>query len=195
MSQSFLLLLAGPSGVGKSSILRPLLERDPQLVFSISCTTRAPRGDEIDGREYHFLSDAEFRSQRDAGAFVEWAEVHGKLYGTRAADLQRELDAGRIPVLDIDVQGGEQIRARFPGRYLSVFVEPPSWEELERRLRSRGTEDPGALELRLDNARRELAQAPKYQHRLVNDELARAQAELAALVEAEKLRRSAAGPS
>jgi guanylate kinase len=131
------------------------------------------------------LSESAFELQRAAGAFLEWARVHGHSYGTRAADLESILDAGRVPVLDIDVQGGAQIRRRFQGRILSVFIEPPSLAELERRLRARGSESEAALKTRLANAQGEMAEAGHYQHRIVNADLAQARAELRALIDAE----------
>jgi guanylate kinase len=185
MSARVLLLLAGPSGAGKSSVVRPVVDADPRLAFSVSCTTRAPRPGERDGVDYHFLTRAEFERQRDEAAFLECAQVHGQLYGTRAADLDTIFARGQVPVLDVDVQGGAQIRRRFRGRIVSVFIEPPSLEELERRLRGRGTEDEAALQIRLRNARGELAEAGHYQHRIVNAELEQARAELRALLQAE----------
>ena len=185
MTARVLLLVAGPSGAGKSSVLRPVVDADPRLCFSVSCTTRRPRKGERDGVDYHFLSEPEFELQRAAGAFLEWAHVHGHSYGTRAADLESIFNAKRVPVLDIDVQGGAQIRRRFQGRILSVFIEPPSLAELERRLRARGTESEAALSTRLANARGELAEASHYQHRIVNADLEQARAELRALIDAE----------
>jgi guanylate kinase len=185
MKARVLLLVAGPSGAGKSSVLRPVVDADPRLAFSVSCTTRSPRPSERDGVDYHFLSAAEFERQRAAGAFLESARVHRHSYGTRAADLEAIFASGRVPVLDIDVQGGAQIRQRFRGRIVSVFIEPPSLAVLERRLRARGTESEAALATRLANAAGELAEAVHYEHRIVNDGLEAARAQLRRLIEAE----------
>lgn len=186
---SFLLLISGPSGAGKSSVYQPLMRRDPSLRFSVSCTTRAPRKGELDGEHYHFLSREAFEKQQAAGAFAENFTVHGQLYGTRRADLDAMLDEGLVPVLDVDVQGGERLLAAYGERVVSVFIFPPSWEELERRLRERGTEDPEELRLRLENARWEVGYARHYGYWIVNEELDRSIADLEAVLRAERLRR------
>lgn len=186
----FVFLISGPSGVGKGTLYEPLLARHPRLGFSVSCTTRPPRPHERKGREYHFLSRPEFEQLRGEGAFAEWAHVHGELYGTRHSDLEAMLAAGRVPLLDIDVQGGIQVLERYGDRVASVFVFPPSWEELARRLRGRGTESEEAIQRRLANARDEVAQALRYGHFLVNDDLATAQADLEAIYRAESIRAS-----
>jgi guanylate kinase len=181
-------LISGPSGVGKGSLYQPLLAKHPRLGFSVSCTTRPPRPGEEDGREYHFLDRSEFERLRAEDAFVEWAEVHAELYGTRASDVEAMLAAGRVVFLDIDVQGGIQVLERFGDRVASVFVFPPSWEELERRLRGRGTEPEEVVQRRLANARDEVAEAHRYGHFLVNDDLETGQTELEAIYRAESLR-------
>lgn len=186
----FVLLVTGPSGSGKSTVLRGLLEADPGLEFSVSCTTRPARPGEVDGHDYHFLSREEFGAQRDAGAFVEWAEVHGSLYGTRHADVEATLAAGKVSVLDIDIQGGRNILREYGERVASVFVFAPSWEELERRLRGRATDDEATVQRRLASARAEVAGAGIYRYWLVNDDVERARAHLAAIVAAEAIARS-----
>jgi guanylate kinase len=183
-----LLLIAGPSGAGKSSLLTWLFERDERLGFSVSCTTRDPRPGEVDGREYNFVSEEEFLRRRERGEFVEWAEVHDHLYGTLFSELDRMLDDGHVPVLDLDVQGGRNLVARYGERVVSVFVLPPSPQTLEERLRGRGTDDEPTIELRLRNAREEVASAGEYRYWIVNDDLERARADLLAIVRAETLR-------
>jgi guanylate kinase len=180
----FIFLLSGPSGVGKGTLYEPLLAKHPRLGFSVSCTTRPPRPQEQEGREYHFLGRQEFVRQRGEGAFLEWAEVHGDLYGTRHRDVESMLAANRVVLLDIDVQGGLQVLDRYGDRVASVFVFPPSWEELARRLRGRHTESEAAIQRRLADARVEVAQAPRYGHYLVNDDLETARTELEAIYRA-----------
>ena len=189
LGTSFLLLVTGPSGAGKTSLYQGLLAEDARLGFSVSCTTRAPRTGEVEGRDYHFIDRDEFERRRDAGEFVEWAEVHGNLYGTLISEVEQVAREGRIPALDIDVQGGVQVISRFGDRVCSVFVFPPSFEVLERRLRGRGTDDEAAVARRLANARYEMDQAGVYRYWIVNDDLERAQGDLRAIVRAEQLRR------
>lgn len=186
---SFLLLISGPSGAGKSSVYHPVMRRDPSLRFSVSCTTRAARDGEVDGQDYHFLEREEFERQQGASAFAEDFTVHGELYGTRRADLDGMLEGGLIPVLDLDVQGGERILGAYGDRVVSIFLFPPSWEELERRLRDRGTEDDQALQLRLENARWEIGYARHYRYWIVNQDLERAIDDFEAVLRAERLRR------
>jgi guanylate kinase len=189
--RKMLLLVTGPSGAGKSSILQWLFERDPRLGFSVSCTTRPPRAGEKDGHDYYFVTDEEFVRRREAGDFVEWAEVHDHFYGTLYCELDRMIDEGRVPVLDIDVQGGKKLVAHYGERVLSVFILPPDPEALETRLQGRGTDDRATIELRLRNARREVESAGEYRYWIVNDDLQRAREDLAAIVRAEGLRSEA----
>ena len=153
----------------------------PGLGLTVSATTRAPRPGEVDGVSYHFMSEDEFDRRVRAGEFLEWAEVHGHRYGTLASEVERVVSGGRSVILEIDVQGGLAVREAVPDAVL-VFVEPPSMEELERRLRGRGTEDEASIEVRLANARNEMAHAADYDARIVNDDLARATNELEALI-------------
>ena len=157
-----ILLITGPSGAGKSSFIAKLMDGDPRLAFSVSTTTRPMRKGETQGREYDFVGGAEFDRLLKDDAFVEWAEVHGNRYGTRKSKLGEMNAAGRIPVLDIDVQGGVQVLGLFGSELVSVFLFPPSWEELERRLRSRGTDDDAVIATRLENARKEIGFADRY---------------------------------
>lgn len=174
-----LLVVSGPSGSGKSTI-NARLRRHPSVDFSISATTRSPRKGEVCGEHYHFLSVADFERRRDAGEFLEHAEVHGNYYGTLRAPVDAALDAGRVFLLEIDVQGAAQLRdAGVEARYL--FIDVPSLEELRRRLEKRGTDSKEVIERRLAGAERERAARDRYDHVIVNDELERAYAEVLAL--------------
>ncbi len=177
-----ILLISGPSGAGKSTVYRELMRREPRLVFSVSATTRPPREGERDGVDYHFLSDEEFDRLLAEDAFLEWAEVHGRRYGTRKADLDRHEAAGRIPLLDIDVQGCVQVLESCGDRVVSVFLWPPSWSVLEDRLRGRGTDAEETIATRLANARWEVEFADRYAYWVVNDEVGRAVEALEAII-------------
>jgi guanylate kinase len=171
-----MLVLSGPSGSGKSTICKRLLE-DPRVEFSVSATTRAPRAGEVDGREYHFLDKARFRAEIERGAFIEWAEVHGNLYGTPRLPMERALAAGRVFLVEIDVQGGAQLKALgLPGVY--VFLAPPDLGALERRLAARGTDSPEVIARRLAKAREEMRAMERYDHVVVNADVERAVAEV-----------------
>jgi guanylate kinase len=175
-----LVILAGPSGVGKTSIVHRLLER-PGRELSVSVTTRKPRAGEQDGVDYHFISEEEFRRYVREDGLAEHARVHDSHYGTPRQPLEDALRAGRTMFLDIDVQGAEQINARYP-EAISIFVLPPSPEELERRLRGRRTDDPGAVARRLKTAREEIARQAEFDHRVVNDDLEMAVAEVEGII-------------
>lgn len=177
--------LASPSGGGKTTLCRMLLEKYPDTCLSISFTTRAPRGGERDGVEYHFVAEEKFRAKIAGGDLVEWAEVHGNLYGTSRSFLEEQCSRGKVVVLDIDVQGVESLKRVFGERCLSVFVLPPSMEELESRLRARNTESEEKLRLRLKNSAEEMAHAPKFDHRIVNRDLQESFLELCSIVEKE----------
>ena len=163
-------VLSGPSGVGKSTIIARLLE-DERYALSISATTRSPRQGEVDGVHYYFLSEEEFEARVQEGAFLEHAMVHGHRYGTLEAEVVRLLDAGQWVILDIDVQGFLDLETALPST--SIFVAPPSFDVLEKRLRSRDTEDEETIQRRLATARWELEQKDKYDHVVVNDDLDR----------------------
>lgn len=189
MAQGILFIVSAPSGAGKTSLVKALLERDPALTLSISCTTRAPRAGERDGIHYHFLDQDRFRREIADGAFLEHAEVFGNLYGTRALDVRDCLDRGRDLVLEIDWQGARQVRERFPGA-VGVFVLPPSVQELERRLRGRGTDANEVIAGRMQRARDEMIHYAEYDYLVVNDRFETALQALAAIAAAERLRLS-----
>ena len=184
-----LVLISGPSGAGKSTFVQALLAAEPGLSFSVSTTTRPSRRGETDGVQYYFVDDAEFDRLIAADAFVEWAEVHQRRYGTRRDDIQAMLDRGLTPLLDLDVQGGVRVIDLFGPEVVSVFVFPPSWEALEARLRSRATDDDAVIRTRLANARWEIGFAARYDYYIVNDTLADALARMRAIVTAERCRR------
>lgn len=176
---SKIIILTAPSGAGKTSITRHLLAAMPErLAFSISAATRRPRGSETDGVDYYFISEQAFRQKIDEKAFVEWEMVYeGKYYGTLKSELQRIWDQGKLPLLDIDVKGAIHVQQQFPGHVLSLFIQPPSLEELERRLRSRGTETEASLSARISKASYELGFSHHFSKVIVNDVLEKACAE------------------
>jgi len=174
-----LTVITGPSGVGKGTLVNRLLERHSQIWLSISATTRAPRQGESDGEQYFFLSRERFEQQIAAGGFLEWAEFAGNLYGTPRQAVEQQLQAGRPVLLEIELEGARQVRQSFPAG-LQLFIEPPSLEELERRIRGRGTDSDAAIERRLSRARIELAAAGEFDGRITNADLEAALAELEA---------------
>jgi guanylate kinase len=180
-----LIVVAAPSGAGKSSLVDGALKRLDRLEYSISYTTRKPRGDERDGVEYYFVSKEEFTGMRDRGEFLESAEVHGCLYGTRISTIERIIGNGSDAILDIDVQGAAQIVRRMPDA-VTVFVLPPSREILESRLRMRNLNDTEDLERRLKNASTEVLSYASFKYVIVNDDLERATRELEAVINAER---------
>jgi guanylate kinase len=181
---AFPIILSAPSGGGKTTIARALLARRKDLGYSVSCTTRAPRPGEVSGRDYYFMSRAEFIAEREARGFAESAEVHGNLYGTRRSEVKRVLASGRHVVMDIDVQGAAQFVRVFPDT-VTIFILPPSAEVLLDRLRGRKTESPAQLAARLQSALQELQQLDEYEYVIVNDDLERAVASVEAIIDAE----------
>ncbi len=177
-------MFAAPSGSGKSTIINKLLEEYKQLEFSISATSRAPRGQERDGVEYHFLSHQEFLARAEAGEFVEWEEVYqGSCYGTLRSEIERIWAKDGIVVFDIDVKGAENIKNIFGDDALTLFIMPPSVEELRKRLVSRGTDSPEAIDRRVSKAEQEIAYSSKFDKIVVNDNLDAAMDECRAVVE------------
>ena len=174
-------VITGPSGVGKGTLIRALRERVPELALAVSATTRDPRPGEEDGRDYHFLSDAEFERRVDAGEFVEHARYSGRRYGTLRSELERHRAAGRPVLLEIEVQGARQVRRTMP-EAIQVFIAPPDVDALRQRLLGRGTDSPEGIQARLARAEEELRAQDEFQHVVVNDDLGRAAAELSDLV-------------
>jgi len=187
LSHAFLIVVSGPSGVGKTTLVDHLLESDPLVRRSISATTRTARPGETEAQDYFFVSRDRFEAMKN-GALAEWADVHGALYGTPKRFLERELAAGRDVVLNIDIQGANQVKRSFPGAVM-VFILPPSFRDLEARLQTRGDVSGEPLKVRLANARKEIAAGATYDYLIVNDSVERASAELAAIVTAERCRR------
>jgi guanylate kinase len=184
-----LVVISGPSGAGKSTFVKALLAADPRLSFSVSTTTRPPRAGETEGVQYSFVSDAEFDRLVAEEAFVEWAHVHDRRYGTRRAHVERMLRDGLVPLLDLDVQGGVRVIDLFGPEVVSVFIFPPSWRALEERLRGRATDSEESLRTRLANARWEIGFADRYDYFIVNDALEPAIARMCAIITAERCRR------
>ncbi len=189
-----LVLISGPSGAGKTTFVNSLLESDPRVEFSVSTTTRPIRGGEAEGVDYHFVDDATFDKLLAEDAFVEWADVHDYRYGTRKDHVQGIIDEGSIPLLDLDVQGGKQVIDIYGDELVSVFIFPPSWEVLEKRLRGRDTDDDRVIRTRLENARWEVEYAKYYRYWIVNDDLDEALRRMQAIITAEKCRRERITP-
>ena len=185
-----LFVVAAPSGAGKSSLVNALLQMDSHLVVSISHTTRKPRGQEQDGREYFFIDEPEFRQKIADGAFFEWAEVHGNLYGTSRAAVEALITSGQDVVLEIDWQGALQIKKLFPNAIL-IFILPPSWDELAQRLNRRGEDHPEVIAQRLANARIEVAQAQHFDFVIINALFETALFDLKAIVHSQRLKYAA----
>jgi len=183
-----LYIVAAPSGAGKSSLVNALLEREPGIVLSISHTTRPPRPTDRDGQHYHFVTRAVFEHMIGDGLFIEHAEVFGNLYGTSRLAVEPLLAQGRDVLLEIDWQGARQVRAALPG-CVSVFILPPSRAELERRLRTRASDDAAAIARRLADSRGEIAHAGDFDYIVVNDQFADALADLRSIVTSQRLRR------
>ncbi|MFO7821702.1 MAG: guanylate kinase [Lentisphaeria bacterium] len=183
------LIVSGPSGAGKSTVCKKLLETEKDLHFSVSCTTRQPRRGEKDGVDYYFLTRDEFNQRVQGGQFLEFAEVHGEMYGTLREEVEKYVRKCRNVLLDIDVQGARQVKSRIVNSMLGyyteyVFIGPPSYEELERRLRDRGTEDENIIQRRLENAVRELEAWNEYTYLVINDEVDDAVKQLQAILQA-----------
>lgn len=197
-ARPLLLVVSAPSGAGKTTLCNRLVAERPDVVYSISCTTRRPRGGEQNGREYHFLSEADFAARVAAGAFLEHAVVHGNHYGTLRESVLRHLAGGRSVLMDIDVQGAAQIRGcinrpdcapALRGAFVDIFIEPPSMEALRDRLQARNEDRADVIENRLRNAEAEMRQRDAYRYRIVNDDRDRAYRELEGILERERNKR------
>lgn len=182
-----LIVVSGPSGAGKSTIIGRVLSQRPELRYAISFTTRPPRGEERDGVDYHFVTEATFRKKIQEGEFAEWAQVHGYFYGTSAYYIEENLSRGRDVVVDVDTQGAKRLLSEYE-EAISVFVSPPTMEALEDRLVARETDFPEVIERRLRNAREEMKQMNHYTHILVNDELDKAVSRFEAILNEEHAR-------
>ena len=187
--RGLMLVLSSPSGAGKSTIARNLLESDPSLELSVSVTTRPRRASEIDGVHYHFVSRREFERLRDSDALLEWAEVHGNCYATPREPAELALAQGRDMLFDIDWQGAQQLKEKMRADIVSIFILPPSMKELKARLKRRAEDQESVIETRLKNARLEIEHWKEYDFVIVNDDLDRAFAEVRGIVTAERLRR------
>jgi guanylate kinase len=188
--RGLMLVLSSPSGAGKSTIARNLLESDPALELSVSVTTRPRRPSEIDGVHYHFVSQRDFDRLRDTDALLEWAEVHGNCYGTPREAAEQAMSEGRDMLFDIDWQGANQLVEKMPTDIVSIFILPPSMEELKSRLQRRAEDSAETIEKRLANARAEIGHWQEYDYVVVNDDLDRAYGAVRAIVTAERLRRN-----
>ena len=185
MEQGKLFVISAPSGVGKTTLCRRLLDRISGLSFSVSYTTRDPRQGEFDGIDYHFISQDRFEEMISADAFLEWARVYGNFYGTSKSEVLSRLGLGEDVLLDIDVQGARQVRRLFPEAIL-IFLLPPSWSVLEARLKGRGSEDSSRLKLRMANAKSEMEAVHEYDFAVINDDLSMATEDLKSIVIAQR---------
>jgi guanylate kinase len=185
--RGILFIISGPSGVGKTTLIKRLLRFYPDITLSISNTTRGRRPGEASGRDYYFVTEKQFEALRARGGFAEWANVHGALYGTPRAPMERTLRRGRDALLEIDVQGTRKIKRRYK-QAVSIFVLPPSWNELKKRLSRRGTDGRSTIRKRLATARREIREFVRYDYVVVNSDLARAVDSARAIIVAERLR-------
>ncbi|MBU0485974.1 MAG: guanylate kinase [Proteobacteria bacterium] len=187
MNRGTLFIISAPSGTGKTTILKNVMAEMAAISFSVSHTTRQPRSGEKNGRDYHFVDRQTFLEMRQKGAFLEWAEVHGNLYGTSKTVVEESLAAGSDIILDIDVQGARQIREA-ASKAVSIFIAPPSMAELEKRLIGRGTDSTETIALRLHNARAEMADLPLYDYVIINDHIKEASEMFRAIILTERSR-------
>jgi guanylate kinase len=190
--RGILFVVSSPSGGGKGTLIRRVLNKVPNLSYSVSFTTRSPRNGELDGREYFFVTPEKFEQMVGANEFLEWAHVHGKLYGTARQQVVREISGGRDIILEVDVQGAASVRALMPDS-VSIFILPPSFEVLKLRLQARGTDSPDELALRLRNAPSELKDYSAFEYLILNDDADRAAEQMTAIVHSERARLSRQG--
>jgi guanylate kinase len=181
-------ILSAPSGAGKTTIWRAALNRMPEIEFSVSLTTRKPRGSEVNGTDYHFVSEDEFIRRRDGGELAEWSQHFNASYGTPKAPLDRAIGSGRDILLDIEIRGAGQIRTSYPSDSVAVFVLPPTLEDLVERLRKRGAESEAEIQRRLNRAREEIAALPQYDYLIINDDVAASVERFSSIVNAERSR-------
>jgi guanylate kinase len=184
MKKGLLFVISAPSGAGKSTLIERIRPLFPDMLYSVSCTTRVPRPGEVEGVHYYFVDKRRFRSMVDADEFLEWKEVHGNLYGTPTGPVMKAIESGRSMLLDIDVQGAAEVFRRFKDA-VGIFIAAPSQEVLEQRLRSRGTDSEESIHTRLGNALGEMTQAHLFRFRIVNDDLDRAATEMAGVIAGE----------
>lgn len=168
--KGLVVVISGPSGVGKDTLIRHLMDGNPKVAKVVTCTTRKPRSDEIDGKHYHFISESEFRRMIEAGDFLEYAEVHGNLYGTPLSEIRALRESGTDIILGIDVQGGTTVKRKIPDAVM-IFIAPPSMDVLEHRLRNRGTDSDDVIRFRLKNAIGEMEYIPEYEYLVINDKI------------------------
>ncbi len=187
--KGLLVVFSAPSGAGKTTIISRVRAVEPNCAFSVSHTTRAPRAGEVEGIDYHFVTEDGFSDIERSGGFVEWAHVHAHRYGTSVAEVDRQLAAGRDVLFDVDYQGGRALMRRYPDA-VTIFVLPPSMAEIRRRLQGRALDDEATIRLRLHNARIEIATAGEYRFTVTNEELDRAVEDVRAILRAERLRSS-----
>ncbi len=185
--KSLIVVISAPSGAGKTTLCKRLLQNSPSFTCSVSFTTRHPRKNEIEGVDYYFVSPTEFQKMIEDRKFVEWAKVHEQLYGTSANLLNKAIEAEKDVVLEVDVKGGTQIKKNYP-QVVLIFLLPPSWQELERRLKSRRTEDYERVKERIIQAKKEIEYAPYYDYLIINDDINRALDDLTAIIRAERCR-------
>ena len=191
--RGILFVVSSPSGGGKGTLIQRVLNKVPNLSYSVSFTTRAPRNGEVDGREYFFVTPEKFEEMVAADEFLEWAHVHGKLYGTARRQVVQEISQGRDIILEVDVQGAASVRTLIADS-VSIFILPPSFEVLRQRLEARGTDSPEELDLRLRNAPTELKDYSAFQYVIINDDADRAADQMTAIVQAERARLNRQGP-
>ncbi len=191
--KGLIVVISAPSGAGKTTLLKRLLQTSPSFTPSVSFTTRSSRKNEIEGVDYYFVSPEEFQKTRQEGKFVEWAQVHGQLYGTSIDFLNEAIKAEKDVILEVDVKGGTQIKKRYPQAVL-IFLLPPSWQELQRRLGNRATEETKKTRERIQRAKKEIMYIPSYDYVVVNDDINKALDDLLAIIRAERCRINKVSP-